>query len=161
MVRNGWMSLTLSCFCLDRHGVLVTILRPWYTFDVVTFAPVVIQNLTSDEELYEFFNNDGEVVDPDAIVSSGKAPGSPPRVGRTGKGQRTPLGTGSEAVSDGEHDNSDSDGGGVNEGKTVDVAPGKDYDKDGLTEEDLEHMVVIKDCGGLCLFDFGQAAYVD
>ena len=151
------ISLTFVVPVIDlrSHGLLVTIQRPWYTFDVVTFAPVALQNVMSEGEIYEYFNGDGEVEPVSASGVSGSAPrldpAPSPRKGAS-KGMKSPTPQPLEAAAGSDDEGSAGAGG--------DVAPGKDYADGDLTEEDLEHMILIKDCGGLCVFDFGQAAYV-
>ena len=36
-----------------RHGLTVTVLRPWYTFDVYCYSPVVFQSLLSQSDIDE------------------------------------------------------------------------------------------------------------
>ena len=56
------------CACC-RHGILITVLRPWYTFDVVTFAPISLQNVTADEQMLEIYDADAAAGAPKTLPS--------------------------------------------------------------------------------------------
>jgi hypothetical protein len=119
----------------------------------VTFAPVVLQNVMTESDLLDYFNGDGE----QEVAASGSAPRLESGVLSPRKqlaGVKSPMSSSvPDAVATGDDVDSDV--------KEDEIVPrGKEEDEFGITDDDLEHIILIKDCGGLCMFDFGQAACV-
>ena len=66
----------VTCDMPIRHGILVTVVRPWYTFDVFNFVPIAIQTVVpiiDDEPEYEA----PAIPDPDAPSSLFRTPTKP------------------------------------------------------------------------------------
>jgi hypothetical protein len=70
-VRVTW---PLSWRCC-RHGVLVTVLRPWYTFDIIAYASFILQTVTDESEVAASLEwqspDEKDVEDADASAGAG------------------------------------------------------------------------------------------
>jgi hypothetical protein len=135
-----------------RHGILITVLRPWYAFDCVSFAPVALQSITHETDVldYEY------VGEPKSAGGAGvNAVAETPTWGTTTTSPATVL-----------HASARRGAGPVGVAGVAcdDVAlsvrsPCAGAGADADADQDAEHVIVIDDCKGTVTFDYGQAAH--
>jgi hypothetical protein len=129
---------------LPRHGILVTLSRPWYTFDVFNFVPIAIQTVLP-------IVSDGEEEGEEEGAAQGSRSLSRPKAG----GALAIVDALPEGEGEGEGEGGEGGAGGAGgEGGEGGVGA------DDAEEPDPQTCIEILDCHGECVFDYRKSAYV-